>query len=58
MAPPAPDSTVRASVFVVFCEQRGLSNHITHGVKTIEAYLGKAWLSGGVAASTKHMYGG
>ena len=37
VASPASVSSVPATVFVVFYEQRGLNNHITLGIKTNKA---------------------
>ena len=46
IAIPAP-----ATVIVVICEPRGLSNPITMGIKTSKALMGMKWVSGEVATS-------
>ena len=42
---------VPATVVVVICEPRGLSNPITMGIKTSKSLMGMEWISGEVAAS-------
>ena len=47
---------VPATVIVVICEPRGISNPITMGIKTSKASWERKGQSGKAAATTKHIW--